>query len=123
MDRNQYEPVYLISVAAKLCGVHPQTLRLYERLGLVTPQRVNAKNRLYSDADLLRLRQIQRLTQDMGVNLAGVEVMLELLDKISQMQQQMDVMVEQMDDAMRERIRQTLDPGPQRSLPSSIVEN
>ncbi len=83
-DRN--EPVYLISIAARLCDLHPQTLRTYERLGLVRPARIGRKNRLYSEADIERLRQIQRLTQDLGVNLAGVEVILELLDKMHKMQ-------------------------------------
>ncbi|MFZ4508581.1 MAG: MerR family transcriptional regulator [Fimbriimonas sp.] len=79
----------MIGVAAQLCGVHPQTLRQYERLGLVVPARVGAKNRLYSEADILRVRRIQRLTQDMGVNLAGVELILRLLDEMEQ--QRMDM--------------------------------
>ncbi|MBX3118769.1 MAG: helix-turn-helix transcriptional regulator [Fimbriimonadaceae bacterium] len=78
--RQENQPVYMIGVAAQLCGVHPQTLRQYERLGLVIPSRVGAKNRLYSELDINRVRQIQRLTQQMGVNLAGVEVILRLLD-------------------------------------------
>lgn len=75
----------MIGVAAQLCGVHPQTLRQYERLGLVIPSRVGAKNRLYSEADIRRVRQIQRLTQEMGVNLAGVELILRLLDDMESM--------------------------------------
>ncbi|HOP80831.1 MAG TPA: MerR family transcriptional regulator, partial [Armatimonadota bacterium] len=67
MDKD--EPVYMIGVAAKLCEVHPQTLRMYERLGLIRPRRAGTKNRLYSQADIERLQQIQRLTQEMGVNL------------------------------------------------------
>ena len=82
-DRNQ--PVYMIGVAAELCGVHPQTLRQYEKLGLVTPSRVGAKNRLYSELDIEKVRQIQRLTQEMGVNLAGVEIILRLLDDMDEM--------------------------------------
>jgi len=78
--RSEQQPVYMIGVAAQLCGVHPQTLRQYERLGLVVPARVGAKNRLYSEADIRRVRRIQHLTQDMGVNLAGVELILRLLD-------------------------------------------
>ncbi len=74
----------MIGVAAQLCGVHPQTLRQYERLGLVVPQRVGAKNRLYSESDINRVRQIQRLTQHMGVNLAGVEVILRLLEDMDE---------------------------------------
>lgn len=76
----------MISVAARLCEMHPQTLRLYERLGLVRPQRRNGRNRLYSQNDIERLLQIQRLTQDLGVNLAGVEVILDLLERLEQAQ-------------------------------------
>jgi MerR family transcriptional regulator, heat shock protein HspR len=79
-------PVYLIGVAAELCQVHPQTLRQYERLGLVVPARVGAKNRLYSADDIRRVRRIQRLTQDMGVNLAGVEIILKLQEAMDEMQ-------------------------------------
>jgi len=92
------EPLYTISIAARLVRpdrpeepIHPQTLRMYEKLGLVTPKRVG-KNRLYSDHDIQRLRQIQRFTQDMGVNLAGVEVILQLLERMEQMQQEMEEM-------------------------------
>lgn len=81
------EPVYPMSVAAKLCGVHPQTLRMYEREGLVKPERVSEKNRMYSQADIDRVLRIQRLTQALGVNLAGVEIILRLLDEMAEMQQ------------------------------------
>ena len=89
------EPVYLISVAARMCGLHPQTLRLYERLGLIQPYRVGNSKRLYSEADLARLRRIQRLTQQMGVNLAGVEIILRLLERIEQMNREMSELVAQ----------------------------
>jgi len=89
------EPVYLISVAARMCGLHPQTLRLYERLGLIQPHRVGNSRRLYSEADIARLRRIQRLTQQMGVNLAGVEIILRLLDRIEQMNREMSELVAQ----------------------------
>ena len=75
----------MIGVAAQLCNVHPQTLRQYERLGLVIPSRAGAKNRLYSENDILRVRRIQRLTQELGVNLAGVEIILKLLDDMEEM--------------------------------------
>lgn len=80
----------MISVAAQLTGLHPQTVRLYERLGLITPRRVSNKNRLYSDEDIARLQQIRRFTRDMGVNLAGVEVILDLLRRIEEMQAEID---------------------------------
>mgnify|MGYP001820303200 CR=1 FL=1 len=92
-------PVYMIGVAAELCGVHPQTLRQYERIGLVMPARVGAKNRLYSEDDIARVRRIQRLTQEMGVNLAGVEIILRLLDDMESMQQDFD---DQFDEFVRE---------------------
>lgn len=88
--RPESHPVYMIGVAAELCGVHPQTLRQYERLGLVVPSRVGAKNRLFSEADVRRVQQIQRLTQQLGVNLAGVEIILRLLDDMDGMRQQME---------------------------------
>jgi MerR family transcriptional regulator/heat shock protein HspR len=80
----------MISIAAQLTGLHPQTVRLYERLGLVLPSRVNNKNRLYSETDIARLLQIRRFTQEMGVNLAGVEIILDLLHKMEQMQSEME---------------------------------
>jgi MerR family transcriptional regulator, heat shock protein HspR len=83
------DPVYVISVAAKMVDMHPQTLRLYERLGLLKPAR-QGLNRLYSDHDIARLRQIQRLTQDMGVNLAGVEIILNLLERIEELQDEVE---------------------------------
>jgi len=75
---------FTIGVVAEMYDVHPQTLRMYEREGLVSPFRSNRNLRLYSDADIDRLRMIKRLTQELGVNLAGVEVILELLDKVEQ---------------------------------------
>lgn len=99
------EPVYMISIAARLCEVHPQTLRLYERLGLIKPYRVGRKNRMYSEADIERLRQIQRLTGDLGVNLAGVEVILSLLEQIQDLQHQLDTKLEKIQ-AMTRRIRE-----------------
>jgi MerR family transcriptional regulator/heat shock protein HspR len=80
----------MIGVAAQLCNVHPQTLRQYERLGLVVPSRAGAKNRLYSESDIMRVRRIQRLTQELGVNLAGVEIILRLLDDIDDMRTDME---------------------------------
>jgi MerR family transcriptional regulator, heat shock protein HspR len=110
MTVDREEPVYMIGVAARLCTMHPQTLRLYERLGLVRPRRVSMKNRMYSQADVERLLQIQRLTHDLGVNLAGVEVILDLLDKMQRMHEEMDRQMEQlrveMEQEMARRIRE-----------------
>lgn len=88
--RAENQPVYMIGVASQLCNVHPQTLRQYERLGLVVPARAGAKNRLFSEADILRIKRIQRLTQELGVNLAGVDVILRLLDDIEEMRRDME---------------------------------
>jgi MerR family transcriptional regulator/heat shock protein HspR len=94
-------PRYMISVAADLVGMHPQTLRIYEAKGLVRPQRTPGNTRLYSEADLERLRLIQRLTGQLGLNLAGVETVLRLEDELSKMQKRLD----RMEREMRERIR------------------
>ena len=80
---------YMISVAAELVGMHPQTLRLYEAKGLVRPSRTPGGTRLYSDADLERLRLIQRLTTELGLNLAGVEHVLRLEDELRKMHARM----------------------------------
>ena len=92
------EPLYTISIAARLIRIekpdeplHPQTLRMYERLGLVTPQRVG-KNRLYSDFDVQRVRQIQALT-DLGVNLAGVEIILGLKERLDGVEAERDYLI------------------------------
>jgi MerR family transcriptional regulator/heat shock protein HspR len=91
--RQDNGPVYVISVAAKLVEVHPQTLRLYERVGLVKPARTGKNIRLYSDHDIERLRQIQRLTK-IGLNLAGVEMVLELLERMEAMRREMETQLE-----------------------------
>jgi MerR family transcriptional regulator/heat shock protein HspR len=83
-DEDQ-RPLYMISVAAELAGVHPQTLRIYERKQLVSPQRSSGNTRLYSQADIERLRLIQQLTQEEGVNLAGVMRIIELERQVRRM--------------------------------------
>lgn len=80
------EPVYMISVAAKLAGMHPQTLRIYERKKLIHPKRTPGSTRLYSQRDVDRLKLIQVLTQELGVNLAGVIKIFELQDEIEGLQ-------------------------------------
>src|ERR1700722_8975885 len=108
--RKENQPVYMIGVASELCGVHPQTLRQYERLGLVVPSRVGAKNRLYSELDILRVRRIQRLTQQMGVNLAGVELILRLLEDIDEMRRDFEQqMVDYVHEAERRMQAMTAD--------------
>jgi len=80
------EPVYLISVVAKSLDIHPQTLRQYEREGLVCPSRTDGKMRLYSQKDIDRISMILRLTRELGVNLAGVDIILQFKDKIDDME-------------------------------------
>jgi MerR family transcriptional regulator/heat shock protein HspR len=78
MDRAEDRAVYIISVAAELAGVHPQTLRIYERKGLLNPKRTSGNTRRYSERDITRLQTIQELTQGQGINLAGVKMIMEL---------------------------------------------
>jgi len=84
------EPCFVISVAARMLGMHAQTLRYYERVGIIAPSRSRGRIRLYSQADISRLRQIQRLINDLGVNLAGAEVILRLNRRIRQMEQEVE---------------------------------
>jgi MerR family transcriptional regulator/heat shock protein HspR len=89
-------PRYMISVAAELVGMHPQTLRIYEQKGLVNPQRTAGNTRLYSDADVERLQLIQRLTTDIGLNLAGVERVLHMEDELERLRVRMERMEQEM---------------------------
>jgi len=84
------EPVYLISVVATMLDIHPQTLRQYEREGLVEPSRTQGRMRLYSQRDIDRMKLILRLTRQMGVNLAGVDIVLQLKEQIDEMQKEVD---------------------------------
>lgn len=93
---DQDRPLYMISVAAELAGVHPQTLRIYERKQLVAPQRSAGNTRLYSQADVERLRFIQQLTQNEGVNLAGVERIIELQRELEAARDELEGAVERM---------------------------
>ena len=94
-------PRYMISVAAELVGMHPQTLRIYETKGLVRPKRTAGNTRLYSDLDLERLRAIQKLTTQLGLNLAGVETVLRLEDEMKQLRRRLA----RLEREMREEIR------------------
>jgi MerR family transcriptional regulator, heat shock protein HspR len=94
-------PRYMISVAAEIVGMHPQTLRMYEAKGLVRPARTPGGTRLYSDVDLERLRLIQRLTTELRLNLAGVEHVLRLEDELRRLRWRMD----RLEQELREEIR------------------
>jgi len=98
----------MIGIAAELAGVHPQTLRIYERKRLVEPQRTNGNTRLYSEADIERLRLIQDLTQDEGINLAGVVRILELEDERARLMGEMEELREEMRAMKREQIEAEL---------------
>ena len=80
------DPCFVISIAARMVGVHAQTLRYYERVGLIWPSRTMGRQRLYSPADIERLRRIKTFTEDMGVNLAGAEVALKLMARIDELE-------------------------------------
>ncbi len=84
------EPVYLISVVAKVLNIHPQTLRQYEREGLISPSRTEGKTRLYSQKDIDRIKTILRLTRELGVNLAGVDIILRLKEQMQEMEEEIE---------------------------------
>ncbi|MBM7365483.1 heat shock protein transcriptional repressor HspR [Gordonia hydrophobica] len=111
MDRNDRRrndevadaATFMISVAAELAGMHAQTLRTYDRLGLVTPQRTRGGGRRYSNRDVEMLREIQRLSQDEGVNLAGIKRIIELSDEVEALHKQVADLVQQLENAPRAR--------------------
>jgi len=106
--KDKKQPLYMISVVAEMLHVHPQTLRLYEREGLITLKRTK-RQRLYSEEDVERLDMILRLTRELGVNKAGVEVILRLRQRLETMQREMEEMMNYLDEEMRrdftERLR------------------
>lgn len=88
------KPLYMISVVSELLGVHPQTMRLYEREGFINPRRTGGNTRLYSERDVEETRRVLHLTRDLGVNLAGVEVILEMRRKMEKMQSELEETME-----------------------------
>jgi MerR family transcriptional regulator/heat shock protein HspR len=112
--------VYMISVAAELAGMHPQTLRIYEARGLITPKRSAGKTRLYSQEDVDRLRRIQELTSEMGMNLAGVEKVFELEEELEKMRARMSRLqakTEELEEEMAEELERV-----KRSFRAEIVK-
>jgi MerR family transcriptional regulator/heat shock protein HspR len=99
-------PIYMISVAAELVGMHPQTLRIYETKGLVRPKRTPGGTRLYSESDVERLRIIQRLTTELGLNLAGVELVLRLEDELRKAHTQIERLQTQLSEEVKKVHRQ-----------------
>ena len=113
VDRDK--PLYVISVAAELVDMHPQTLRLYERKGLIEPSRSAGKTRLYSQRNIEQLREIRRLTQELGVNLAGVEEIIKLRDKLDDLQASMERRIGHLQGRLEERMG-----GVRGALPAAI---
>ena len=113
-------PRYMISVAADLVGMHPQTLRIYEQKGLVRPKRTPGNTRLYSERDLERLRLVQRLTTELGLNLAGVEMVLALRDEVERLNRRIEALQNQLRDEVQKvhkQYRRDLVPYSQSRLP------
>ena len=107
-DRDRTRGVYMISVAAELAGMHPQTLRIYEARGLIMPRRSPKNTRLYSEDDIERLRRIQELTSELGMNLAGVEKVFELEGEIKKLRRRMRGL-EQQADRIQEELEQEIE--------------
>lgn len=103
-EHDRQRPVYHISIVAELVETHPQTLRMYERMGLISPQRTRNNIRLFSESDIEQVRRIQHLTQDLGVNLAGVEVVFKLLREMHRLREEIDSEIE----ARRQEIEREL---------------
>ena len=103
------QPIYVISIAARLVGMHQQTLRYYERAGLVEPKRTGGNIRMYSNADIQKIRTAQRLIDELGVNLAGVDIILRMSEQIRALQDQLEETRAELD-----KIRSTRLPAPYR---------
>src|ERR1041385_6096457 len=105
MAKSKSKAAYMISAVAEQYSIHPQTLRLYEREGLLTPSRSDGNTRLYTTEDLERLEVILKLTRDLGVNLAGVEIILNMREKMGEMQRQIEAFVSSLNAEMTQRVR------------------
>ncbi|MDA8241891.1 MAG: MerR family transcriptional regulator [Nitrospiraceae bacterium] len=105
--KNKEQPLYLISVVAEMLSVHPQTLRLYEKEGLINPRRTR-KQRLYSENDVERLNLILQLTRELGVNKAGVDIILRMRRRLEVMQKEMEEMMGFLEDEIRRDFRERL---------------
>jgi len=90
MNQDEYEPRYVISIAARIVGVQTHTLRYYERIGIIEPSRSRGNIRLYSERDIAQLRRIKTLMDDLGINLAGVEVILRMAQRVAELQRQVE---------------------------------
>ena len=115
VKRQRKKAAFMISAVAESYGVHPQTLRLYEREGLLKPSRTEGNTRLYTDEDIERLELILNLTRDMGVNLAGVEIVLNMREKMERMRKQMQEFVELVQQELRHH------PAPSEEIKHALV--
>lgn len=115
MKRSRSKAAYMISAVAEQYGIHPQTLRLYEREGLLKPSRSDGNTRLYTDEDLERLEIILKLTRDLGVNLAGVEIILNMRARMETMQRQMEEFISTLNRELAHRV-QPVAPEPVNTL-------
>ena len=97
MNPNDSEPRYVISVAARVLGIQTHTLRYYEKIGIIEPYRSKGNIRLYSESDLAQLRRVKTLLDDLGVNLAGVEVILRMAQRMSELQHQIEEIEEELE--------------------------
>src|SRR5947208_6202318 len=107
MAKAKSKAAFMISAVAEQYAIHPQTLRLYEREGLLKPSRSDGNTRLYTQDDLERLEVILKLTRDLGVNLAGVEIILNMREKMSEMQRQIEHFVSSLNTEISQRARET----------------
>ena len=114
--RAKSKAAYMISSVAEQYSVHPQTLRLYEREGLLKPSRSDGNTRLYTEEDLERLEVILHLTRDLGVNLAGVEIILNMRERMEEMQRQIEEFVTSLNTEINQRARPTVSAQPGNSL-------
>ena len=105
--KDKRQPLFMISVVSRMLGVHPQTLRLYEREGLVTPCRTK-RSRLYSQEDVEKIEMILRLTRELGVNRAGVDVILRLRHRLEVLQREMDEMMQFLEEDLRSSFKKRL---------------
>jgi MerR family transcriptional regulator/heat shock protein HspR len=106
-NEDRSRPLYMISVVSRMLQVHPQTLRMYEREGLITPQRVN-RQRLYSDEDIEHLNIVINLTRELGVNKAGVEIILRMRNRMTAIQREMHEMMQFLEEETKSNFEQRL---------------
>jgi MerR family transcriptional regulator, heat shock protein HspR len=116
MAKGRSKAAYMISAVAEQYQIHPQTLRLYEREGLLRPSRSEGNTRLYADEDLVRLEVILKLTRELGVNLAGVEIILNMREKMEAMQRQVDEFVRTLNSEFASHLHT-----PEKETPNSLV--